>query len=499
MTTCKAARLAQKFYPAQQIRLHEGQAAVASGCDLTTLMERAGKALFDALQQHFPQTKDLLVLCGSGNNGGDGFVVARLAKQAGLNVTLYCNAELQKASSDTQLARQKWLDIEGEIQANLPTTFNSFDLIIDALLGTGIKQAVREPYQTIIAQINQAQRPVISIDIPSGINADTGQVYGQAIQATLTVTFVALKAGLLTGIGKQYCGKLLLDDLGIANQFEQIATSNGTFYQLEHIPPLPKRQINSYKGHFGRLLCIGGYRTMPGAIRLSANAALRCGAGLVNVLCHPESRVLVHNNLPELILEDDSTTLQPLLEWADSIIIGPGLSQQQWGKSLFKQVVDYQGKHCKPLVIDADGLTLLAQAPLTLGHHCILTPHPGEAARLLNCSVNEIETDRLASAQKIAQKYQCQVNLKGAGSVIITDTQLAICQDGNPGMASAGMGDTLTGIIGALLAQGLNSADALLHASALHARAGDLAAQKDGEHGMLASDLILFLRQLVNR
>ncbi len=462
-------------------------------------MERAGQAVFNAIRQYFAETRNLLVLCGSGNNGGDGFVVARLAKQAGYTVVLHSFADPHKAGEDAKLARQKWLNSGGEINIDIPVDFQSCDLIIDALLGTGIKGTVREPYQSLIGQINQSPRPVLSIDIPSGLDADCGMVNQYVIEASVTVTLVGLKAGLLTGEGKQQCGILVLDELGIATEFAQLAESSGMHYALDNVAPLPKRPINSHKGHFGRLLCIGGHSSMPGAIRLSANAALRCGAGLIKVVCHPESRLLVHSGLPELMLGQEDVELDDMLDWADAIIIGPGLSQYSWGESLFEQVIRYQQNQAKPWVIDADGLNLLTKYNIQLGEHCVLTPHPGEASRLLGCTVSDIESNRISSARTLAQKYRCQVNLKGAGSVIVTDNQLAICKEGNPGMASAGMGDTLTGIIGALMAQGLSASDALLHASALHARAGDLAAQNGGEHGMLASDLILFLRQLVNR
>lgn len=461
------------------------------------LMERAGLAAFELMQQQWPHASKILVLVGAGNNGGDGYVLARLARQQGLSVTLCCADPSKATVGDAEQAKSAYIKSGGKIDDWQSVDFNAFDLLVDALLGTGLSGGVRSPYSDIIAQINSADTPVLSIDIPSGADADTGATLLSAVQAQHTITFVGVKMGLTTANGKQLCGSLHFADLGIGAAFENLVVAAGQLTSFERLPPFPQRPKNSHKGHFGRLLCIGGNQGMPGAIRLAAEAAMRCGAGLVKVYCHPHSQLAVGATRAELMVSVEDLALQ--LQWASCIMLGPGLGQDSWSERVFSEVIQHLEAQPKPVLIDADGLNLLAKlSSKPQLSQLVLTPHPGEAGRLLDINSADVEQNRFSAAKNLAREYNATTVLKGAGSIIENATHCWICQDGNPGMATGGMGDVLSGVISALLAQGMAADIAALYGTCIHAKAADLAAQSGGERGMLASDLFVYLRQLVN-
>lgn len=471
--------------------------AKAIGCSMFMLMERAGKAAFEVMRKHWPDAKKILVLTGSGNNAGDGFILAMQATGAGLSVDLYSPVSDKKLVGDAAVAKQQWSDLGGTIGQSEDTDFKQYDVIIDALLGTGLSGNTRSPFAECIQSINDCNVPVLSLDIPSGLDANTGKVLGNAVSANVTVTFVGIKPGLVTGLGKQHCGALEYDDLGIGESFQQLADTFA--YRVKHadFASLPRRIGNAHKGNFGRLLCIGGNRTMAGAIRLSAEAALRCGAGLVKVFCHHDSVLQVSQGRSELMITSDNLSQQ--LNWADCIVLGPGMGQDAWSRGVFNEVLAYLVHADIPTIIDADGLNLLSHHLYKLKlSQLVITPHPAEAARLLEVSTVEVEQDRFKHAAKLATKFTGTAVLKGAGSIVQTTDRCVVCGDGNPGMATAGMGDVLTGVIGSMMAQGMKSENAALFAVCLHAAAGDLAAETLGQRGMLASDLFVFLRQLIN-
>ncbi|WP_231730974.1 NAD(P)H-hydrate dehydratase [Lacimicrobium alkaliphilum] len=493
------ASLSHKIYCADEVRRHEPEAARLSGLNMYELMERAGHAAFRQLLAEFPQCHKLLVLCGHGNNGGDGFVLARLAREAGMQVQLVAIGNSDKYSEDTRQAQKRWLSSGGE-SLTWPVPLANHDVIVDALLGTGVKGEVKSPYRHIIDELNKQRLPVLSIDLPSGLHADTGNPCGIAVNAAATVTFVGIKAGLVTGAGKQHCGKLGFSALGIAENFNRLATPLAILASANQLAPLPQRKINTHKGDYGRLLCIGGNKGMHGAIRLTAEAALRSGAGLVKVLCHPDSRMLVAEGRPELMLADADGKTEALLNWASCIVIGPGLGQDAWAQSQFDTLMAYQKKSSKPMLIDADGLNLLAARESSdLPENTVLTPHPGEAAALLDQSGAEVQADRYDAVNKLTQNYKSTVILKGAGSLVSCNNRKFVLEQGNPGMASGGMGDLLSGLIGGLMAQGMSAANSALTGACIHALAGDLCAEQQGQRGMIASDLIPFIRELVNR
>ncbi|ALB64824.1 carbohydrate kinase [Cronobacter condimenti 1330] len=489
------ASIPHSVWPADWLRNAEKAAADSFGLTLFELMQRAGDAAFQVARAAYPNRQRWLVLCGHGNNGGDGYVVARLAQAAGIDVTLLALESDKPLPEEAQAAREAWLDAGGEIHAPHTPLPETCDLIIDALLGTGLTQAPREAVADLIEQTNRHPAPVIALDIPSGLLAQTGGAPGAVIDAAHTVTFIALKPGLLTGRARDVVGQLHYHALGLeawlAGQTAPYARLDETL--LSHW--LKPRRPGSHKGDNGKLVIIGGDHGTAGAIRMTGEAALRAGAGLVRVLTRVENIAPLITARPELMVHElTSDTLDESLTWADVVVIGPGLGQQEWGKTALEKV-----RGCdKPMLWDADALNLLAIAP-DKRHNRILTPHPGEAARLLNRRVAEIESDRLLSARELAQRYGGCVVLKGAGTVVAGGhDECSIIDAGNPGMGSGGMGDVLSGIIGALLAQRLDPYDAACAGCVAHGAAADALAARYGTRGMLATDLFSTLYRFVN-
>lgn len=490
--------LTQNLYRAEQVRLYEKAAAVTQSIEMYTLMQRAGKAIFEQCVAFIPNVDNYLVFVGVGHNAGDGYIAALHAKLAGKNVTLCAVEPKRDVHGDAARAKQAWLDSGGKVDVFDVSMLTRADVIIDALLGTGINGTLRKEFADVIDAINLSNTPVVSVDVPSGLDADTGESLGQCIQADVTITFVGIKMGLTTGIGKQSCGNLIFNDLGIGKAFAELARSDAKALDIAHFEGLSPRPINSHKGTYGRLLCIGGNAGMSGAIRLSAEAALRMGTGLVKVYAHRESKIQICAGRPELMVISDG--LDEALKWATCIVVGPGLGQDEWSKSIFDQVMDYVQRSPKPIVIDADALNLNAvNTSFVALPDCVMTPHAGEAARLLNVAVDEVESNRFNYARQCAQRYDAVCVLKGAGSIVDDQQHSWVCRHGNPGMATAGMGDVLTGILGALLAQGVDSHLACQYGVSLHAKAGDMIASKYGQRGMLASDLFETMRVLVNQ
>ncbi|WP_294902998.1 bifunctional ADP-dependent NAD(P)H-hydrate dehydratase/NAD(P)H-hydrate epimerase [Tatumella sp. UBA2305] len=494
VNTLNLPSLSGAVWPASQFPSLEQQLCSLCGISTRTLMERAGHAAFQHICRLWPQASHWRILCGSGNNGGDGYVVARLAKQAGLRVTLIA-CDSARLPEEAQHAREQWLACGGECLPADSDWIGEEHLIVDALLGIGLNRAPENPYRQLIEKVRERSVPVFALDIPSGVMADSGTVPGVAIKADVTLTFIGLKAGLLTGKARDYCGTILTDPLG-----PDLA---GTHVDppvwrkdVSHLAGwLPSRNATAHKGDHGKLVLIGGDKGTGGAIRLAGEAALRSGAGLVRVLTHPDNVIALVTARPELMTAAMSEQqLEESLEWADTVVIGPGLGQQAWGKTVFSQVK----KSKKQTLWDADALNLLAIDPDTRQNR-ILTPHPGEAARLLGTSVQSVENDRLLAARQLVQRYGGVVVLKGAGTVISSsDGETVIADVGNPGMATGGMGDVLSGVIAALAGQKLSLYDAACAGVVAHGGAADWVARKHGMRGMLASDLFEPLRRLVN-
>ena len=489
--------LSQKLYRAETVRELEPKAAAAAGVSMYELMERAGRAVFDVASNQFSNISHWLVLAGSGNNGGDAYVVARLAIESGLKVTM-CQIGSTPETGDAHSAFMAFEQAGGTLTEWKDVDFSVCGLCIDGLFGTGLNREVSGHYLEAIKALDELAIATISIDVPSGIHANTGKVLGAAISADATVSFVGIKPGLTTGVGKQHTGKLIYDDLGIGDFFCDMASSVASLSHLSWMPPLPKRKLAAHKGNFGRVLCIGGGVGMPGAVRLSAEAALRAGAGLVRVFCHASSTLAVSCARPELMVASED--LDEALDWASVVVIGPGLGKSEWARKIVSHVMAYLKSHDKPVVIDADGLNQLASPSSSMfwPRNAVITPHPGEAARLLNKSVAEIEEDRFRSAAALQQSWNSVVLLKGPGTLVADAGSIHVCIHGNPGMATAGMGDVLSGMVAAMIAQGLPLLDATVYGACIHGASADICAENNGERGMIASDLFSTVRTIIN-
>jgi NAD(P)H-hydrate epimerase len=481
-----------KLYRAAQVRELDRIAIQERGIQGFELMSRAGYEVFLSLKKQWPNARSIAVFCGSGNNAGDGYIIAKLAFDAGLQVCVYTVSEPEKLKGDALLAYQQYSAAKGAVMPFQAGMTVNADMLVDALLGTGLDRPVTGLYAEAIQAINFHSAPVIAVDIPSGLNADTGNVMGCAVKAEYTVTFIGLKQGLFTGQAAEYCGEIGYAQLGVPEDvFDAIKASALRVVKA----PLPRRDRCAHKGRCGHVLIVGGDLGYSGAARMAGEAALRVGAGLVGIATRPEHSGLMNLGRPELMCHGVETAeqLSVLLAKADVVVVGPGLGQSVWAQALFDAAINSG----KPLIVDADGLNLLANSFRT-NPAWILTPHPGEAARLLKCSTADIQQDRFASASAIQAKYGGIAILKGAGTLIASGQELAVSNTGNPGMASGGMGDVLAGVIAGLVTQGLSLQDAAQQGVYNHGLAADLAAAKDGERGLLASDLMPYLRQLVN-
>ncbi len=485
-------KLPEKLYLASQVREMDRIAIEDLGIPGIALMRKAGFSIFKLIQKHYSE-HDMVIFCGAGNNAGDGYVIARLAMESGFKVTVYFVSDPEKLKGDALTVYQDYLKTGGHITAFVSQISLTNSIIVDALLGTGINRDVSGEYASAISFINRSSNPVISVDIPSGLNADTGYVMGCAIKADYTVTFIGLKQGLFTGSAADHCGEIMYDSLDVTDQ---------VFQQLKHTSRLisqcfiPKRKRTAHKGDHGHVLVVGGDSGYSGAIRLAAEAALRVGAGLVSVATHPVHAQSINIGRPELMCYgiEHANECLPLLDKATVIVLGPGLGQDQWGKDLFREIINTN----KPIIVDADGLNLLAQTNLKQ-LNWVLTPHPGEAARLLECATTDIARDRFSCVAKLQSQYGGVALLKGAGTLIKNNSEITLSTTGNPGMASGGMGDTLAGMIGGLVAQNMTLDVAARSAVYIHGKAADLSAQQEGEIGMLASDLLPYIRKLVNK
>ena len=448
-------------------------------------MNRAGARAFATLMARWPETRAITVCCGGGNNGGDGYVVARLALESGLGVQLIAMKSPEELSGDAARAARDWQQSGGKIEPADERLRG--DVIVDALLGTGLDRPVRDDYARLIEHINDAGHPVLAIDVPSGLSADTGMPQGTSVRAEVTVSFIGRKRGLYTGQAGRWCGERVFDDLEVPKSIYESVEPDADLLGPSRLKEwLKPRAPDTHKGELGTVLVVGGNDGMAGAPVLAAQAALRTGSGLVHVATRATHSTLAASVQPEIMGHgvEELDELKPLLDAADVIALGPGLGRNDWAGAIWRRILACE----KPLVLDADGLNLLTDSPMQRDNW-ILTPHPGEAARLLGSSVPEVQADRFVAVRELAERYGATVVLKGHGSLIAdSDGRVAVCPFGNPAMASAGMGDALTGIIASLRGQGLDEFDAACCGVLVHALAGDRAAINRRQ--ILASDLI---------
>jgi NAD(P)H-hydrate epimerase len=469
------------------------------------LMQRAGRAAFAELLDRWPQARSLSICCGKGNNAGDGYIVAGLALGVGLRIELVQLGGAAALSGDAALARD-WALGEGVVPIEPRGITLSGDVVVDALLGTGLRGGLRDPYAKMVRGINESPAPVLAIDIPTGVDADTGACAQPSVVADVTVTFIGRKRGLYTGPGVSAVGHVVYADLGVGREILDLVPGTGLL-NLEHLlssNPLPSRDLNAYKQTLGHVVVVGGDHAMGGAPLMAAEAALRVGAGMVSVVTRAIHRPAILSRRPELMVvdADDTQARDEVLARATTLVVGPGLGRRPWGYELIRAALSM----AKPMVLDADGLNVFADlsstAPLTVSGPIVVTPHTGEAATLLDCSSSSVHDDRFAAACALADLLAGVAVLKGAGTVIASHETagseiLGVCAHGNPGMATAGMGDILAGVIGGMLAQGLCIEDAAVFGVCLHSCAGDAAANQIGERSLLATDLLPQLMALL--
>ncbi len=490
-------RLPMELYLADAVREIDRYTIEDRGVPGITLMKRAAQACVTALLERSSELRKVAVFCGSGNNAGDGFIIAALLADKGyqVNVCLVGNKPVQ--GTDAGLA----YDFCEQSQATFTSQEAAIDgaeVVVDALLGTGIAGDIRPAFAAAIELINASEAKVLAVDLPSGLSADTGKKSTPCVRAGLTVTFIANKLGLMTCDGPEVVGELLLDDLAVETAgvpAVSVAASCLSYDQL--ITALPRRDRNAHKVSHGHLLVIGGNHGMAGAVAMAGEAALSAGAGMVTVATYPGNEQVVVSRRPEVMARGvaSEAELLPLLARCTAIVIGPGLGQDEWSRILFNAALSAG----LPLVIDADGLNLLAAVkPDSTSVNWILTPHPGEAARLLNVESSVVQADRYSAIKRVHSAYGGVVLLKGAGT-LIRGEQTTLCPYGNPGMSVAGMGDVLSGVIGGLLVQGLKPEAATQLGAVVHSYAADKRVERQGERGLLATELLPEIRALINQ
>lgn len=496
MSTLSTSSL-RPLYKASQVRELD-QRTIAGGIESFALMQRAASSAWHSFRSRWPQARSVTVLCGGGNNGGDGHVLAALAMQSGLKVQRLSLKPRDALSGDVARAAELATAAGVGFEEWHPHTTLVGEVIVDALLGTGLSGEVEGSIKQAIKAMNTASQPVLALDIPSGISADTGAMLGTAVEATCTVTFIGDKIGLHTGDAPAYTGDIDFRPLGVkAQAFFDIPP---TAWRLDDAllgEAFTPRSRTSHKGSLGHVLVMGGAPGFGGAALLASQAAARLGAGKVTLATAHEHITASLVRCPEVMARAvrGGADAADLPASADVVVIGPGLGQESWGQAMFQSAL----KASSPLVVDADALNLLASRwPDLRRDNWILMPHPGEAARLLGCSVSDVQADRPEAARALQRARGGIVILKGAGSLIAGPSGLVVCPYGNPGMASGGMGDVLSGMLGALVGQ-FNSLEQSAWLGVMtHALAGDEAAKAAGERGLLASDLASYARVLIN-
>ena len=488
------------LYTAAQVRELDRITIEERGVPGIRLMKRAGRVAFETLLDIYGRPPAITVYCGAGNNGGDGYIVAALAAAAKLDVRVVQVAPADKLKGDARLAYELALAEGVEMASADLASAPDRGVVVDAMLGTGLKGDVRADAAGVIGAINTSGLPVLAVDIPSGLCADSGRVLGAAVEAEATVTFIGRKRGLYTGSGPALCGEIFFDDLAVAGDvFDEVPGAVVISDWAALANNIPRRRADAHKGLFGHVMIVGGDLGFGGAAILAAEAALRSGAGLVSVATRPEHVAGLNARCPEVMAVGITSgqQLEPLLARPDVLVVGPGLGRTPWSEQLLQKSLAAG----LPMVIDADALNILgegrvgATADLSAS---VMTPHPGEAARLLGCSSGDVQRDRFAAVTALVEKYRAVALLKGAGTLIKGEADgIALCPYGNPGMAAGGMGDVLSGIIGALLAQGLAPQAAAETGAALHGAAGDRAAADMGFVAMAASDVVARLAGVI--
>ncbi len=511
-----------KLATASQMREIDRTCIQERGIPGLVLMENAGLAVARAVRNRLSTTDArVAIICGKGNNGGDGFVAARHLHELGVatRVVLLARGEELKgdAASNHRAALGAGVEVTeatgSDVRPAVEAAVGGAEIVVDAILGTGVSGEVRGAARDAIEAVNEAAGPVIAVDVPSGVDSDSGRVLGCCVKADATVTFGLPKVGLYVYPSAKFCGEVIVDPIGIPEDVIEAAHLPFELIEPVHVSAsLPQLELDAHKGDAGRLVVIAGSAGMTGAAALCCEAAMRMGAGLVT-LCIPESlndilEVKLTESMTRPMPQTDARTLSTdaagpileLIETADAVVIGPGISTHEETKELVRRIVRQLQV---PTLVDADGLNCLAQTPELLTEMPapkVISPHPGELARLMNVSTAQIQGDRVNAALQAAERFRAVVALKGAGTIVAGPAGGAsVNPTGNPGMASGGVGDVLSGFIGSLLAQGAKPFDAAVAAVYIHGLAGDIAAQEIGRRSLVAGDLIEALPMALER
>lgn len=476
------------LFDTDSVRRYEAAAIAAAG-DESVLMARAGQAAWRRLLELWPAATRVLVVCGAGGNGGDGYVLARLAHVSGRDVQVVELAPNGVSHAAAAGARAAYVESGGRV-APWAGALPEADVVVDALIGIGLVGEPRADAARVIRAINAHPAPVLALDVPSGV--DTGGVPAEAVAADATLEFLLPNAVLRTGAALGCAGALACASLDVPGDVERPLPAAWGAAASDLGRWLRPRAVDSHKGDNGRVACVGGEQGSGGAILLCAEAALRTGAGLLRVHTRDVHLAPLLTRVPEAMAPAEADGVDP--DWPDIVAIGPGLGQGNWGFAHLHRLIEAR----RPMVVDADALNLVARHAIALPAGCVITPHPGEAARLLGCRTDDVQRDRFAAARRLAERYEAVVVLKGAGTIVAAPREApVVLAAGNPGMATGGMGDVLTGVIAALRGQGLSPFDAACAGALLHSAAADAAAA-DCPRGLVARDLLPQLRRLAN-
>lgn len=464
------------------------------------LMERAACSVVQEIKKQMPAGSRVLLVCGTGNNGGDGLAAGRILRQQGYRVTLVMPGDLSKASEETARQLEICKAYGMEILKEIPK--ETAEVVVDALFGIGLSRVLEGTYYKIVEQMNEMDAYKIAIDIPSGIHADTGEVMGTAFRAAVTVTFGFCKLGIRLYPGAEYAGRIEVADIGITS--ESFLGEPFVNYELEpeDLQQLPKRKNYSNKGSYGKVLVVAGHKNMAGAAFLSAKAAYVTGAGLVKIYTEEANRQIIQQLLPEAVLEtyepkqEWRESLKDSLDWADVIVAGPGMGTDKKAEEIIKVILEYAKV---PVVLDADGLNITARHKEWLQEteaSVIITPHLSEMSRLVQKSIISIQKQLLQVAREFAEEYNVVCVLKDARTITaLPDGRAYINTSGNNGMATAGAGDVLTGVLAGLMAQRMKPEKAASIGVYLHGSGGDCILSQTGNYGMMAQDIIEGVRQ----
>lgn len=495
------AKLPLALYTASQVRELDRITIEDHGIPGLVLMKRAGRAILNALLARWPDPSAITVYCGAGNNGGDGYIVAALARRKGIAATVIQVAPGMRLKGDARAAMEYALVEQVPMVAWADAETPSDGVIVDALLGIGISGEVRGDSAAAIAAINASHLPVVAVDIPSGLCADSGAALGTSVQADLTVSFIGLKRGLCTAHGPAACGELLFDDLAVPETvYQRLAPSLARLDWQLLSSELTPRRADAHKGLFGHVMVIGGDTGYGGAVAMAAEAALAVGAGLVSVATRPEHVAAVLARCPEVMAVGVASgqSLEPWLERPTVLVIGPGLGRSPWSEQMLQKAA----ASGLPMVVDADALNIVAEGRVAASadtRDWLITPHPGEVARLLGITNAQVQSDRFAALEQLGSRFRGPVILKGAGTLVAVPGEVTgLCPYGNPGMSVGGMGDVLSGVLGGLLAQGLAPGLVARLGTCAHSLAADLAVAQGGERGLRATHLLSPLRALLN-